>query len=97
MNEIAIDKDRYEELMALSRWYEAMPPKAETPNFYAGDSFHEKFNDFRSDCIPVDVESIINDEDHYNGGFELTDEGLFVIVVDVNTNEEELWKIVPKG
>jgi hypothetical protein len=94
MNEIAIEKDVYEELMALSRWYDAMPS---SKNFNAGDRFHENFFDYQFSCIPAEKEDTINDEDHYFECFELTDEGLFVLQSSYDNDETVAWKIVPKG
>ena len=77
MNEIALDKNVYDELMAVSRWYDEMPLSDSTPNFEAGDRFHENVFNFRMSCIPEDV---VDFEDSYVDYFELQNDELFAVV-----------------
>lgn len=96
MNDITLDKNVYDELMAVSRWYAAMPKDNDTPNFYAGDRFHENVFEFRMNCIPDDA---INFEEFYVNYFEMENDELFVVLGSEETGEETdtRVKFVVKG
>lgn len=91
MNEIAIEKEMYDQLIAVTKWYDAMP---DAPYFGAGDRFHENVSDFQHSCIPDDFEV----EGMYASHFELDGDELFVAYgyEEPKSEEEEfvLYKIV---
>ncbi len=76
MKEIVIKASLFEELIAVSLWYNAMP--SATPNFYAGDRFHENIFEFQAACISDDGYAIGTDDNRYLSHFEIQDGKLVV-------------------
>jgi len=71
MKEIAIEKSLFDQVMAVSMWYAAIPT---TPDFYTGDRFHEGVYDFQRSVISDDV----GDENMFVSHFELINGELIV-------------------
>lgn len=92
MKQIAIDKPLFDQLMAVSKWYYAIPKN--TPNFYAGDRFHESVFEFQHSVIPDDV---LTFDSMYVSHFELQGEDLFAMIADETVpGEYAAHKIVSK-
>lgn len=91
MKTIELEQAKYNELMAVSLWYDGMPTDT---TFNAGDRFHENVWDFRMSHIPT---GLLPDNQYFSH-FELVGDDLFVIVGhdDGETDEAE-YKIVPKA
>lgn len=93
MNEIKISKERYENLLAVTRWYKSMP---KIDDFYAGDRFHERMFDFQMSCIPEDA---INFDKFYVINFEIKDGVVCALIGDQESGREtsEVMKFVPEN
>lgn len=92
MNEIAISKKNYEELLAVTKWYEAAP---KSNSFYPGDEFHENVFEYQQAALGV---SGIDDEEFYISQFEVRDGELFAFVSKQDgTGEDVPTKIIPKN
>jgi len=94
MKEITIEKSLFDQLMAVSVWYAAIPT---TPDFYIGDRFHENVSDFQHSCIPDGVVA----ENMFISHFELTNGELIAAFgyhqFDGATEDQfVLYKIVSK-
>lgn len=91
MKTIALDQATYDELMAVTKWYDAMP--TDLPNFYAGDRFHENVFEFRAGTIPDDALP----EEQYLEYFELTEDGLCLVAgMEDGSDGDETYLIVRK-
>jgi hypothetical protein len=95
MNEIALDKDVYDELLAVTVWCDAAP---NTPNFVevAGDRFFNNVREFQLNCIPDDA---FDFDKYYIINFEVDGDELYVLLGNDETGEEleTPVKVVPKG
>ena len=89
--EIKLASSRYDELVSVSKWYEQMPNfTIGTSKFYAGDHFHERMFEFRTDCFD---DGILN-ENQYLSHFELVGDNLFAVVGTDGSTEEEHYQFV---
>lgn len=97
MVDIVIDREVYDELFAVSKWYAAMPS---TKKFRVGDSFYDRVTDFQNMCIFAQVDPILkaNDELFINE-FEIVDGELYVHLGydGAPLAEGDTYKIVAKS
>jgi len=86
---IAIDKEVYDELFAVTKWVDLQPS---TKRFEAGDSFMENVVDFQQRCVSEkDYPS-----DTYIAFFEMSGGDLFAMFDDGSGENFAAYKIVPK-
>lgn len=89
MKTIRIDRDKYSELLCVTRWYQNFPSNTK---FEAGDRFHERVFEFQHENFDYDVE-----EGLYVNYFEFLNECLYVVIgADNGSIDHERALVVPK-